>query len=38
MMYRLLEPDIIEIMLIHHGKRRFPYGRISPGNRSPPRR
>jgi toxin ParE1/3/4 len=30
MMYRLVEPDIVEIMLIHHGKRRFPFGRILP--------
>ncbi|HEY0977276.1 MAG TPA: type II toxin-antitoxin system RelE/ParE family toxin [Flavobacteriales bacterium] len=33
MMFRLLEPDIIEILLIHHGKRRFPYGRVMSGTR-----
>ena len=38
MMYRLLEPDIVEIMIIHHGKRRFPCGRIMPGEVKPPRR
>ncbi|MBK6408559.1 MAG: type II toxin-antitoxin system RelE/ParE family toxin [Flavobacteriales bacterium] len=32
MMYRLLEPDIVEVMIIHHAKRRFPYGRIKPGS------
>ncbi|MCC6840065.1 MAG: type II toxin-antitoxin system RelE/ParE family toxin [Flavobacteriales bacterium] len=31
MMYRLLEPDIVEVMIIHHAKRRFPSGRIPPG-------
>ena len=30
MMYRLLEPDIVEVMIIHHSKRRFPYGRVPP--------
>ena len=38
MMYRLLEPDIIEVLLIHHGRRRFPYGRIARGTKKPPRR
>ncbi len=32
MMYRLLKPDIVEVMIIHHVKRRFPYGRIMPGS------
>ncbi len=31
MMYRLLDPDVVEIMTIHHGARRFPYGRIMRG-------
>lgn len=31
MMYRLLEPDIVEVMIIHHSKRRFPFGRVPPG-------
>ncbi len=34
MMYRLLEPDLVEIMIIHHSKRRFPFGRIIPGSLS----
>ncbi|QQR87980.1 MAG: type II toxin-antitoxin system RelE/ParE family toxin [Flavobacteriales bacterium] len=31
MMYRLLDPDIVEVLLIHHGRRRFPFGRLMPG-------
>lgn len=38
MMYRLLETDIVEVMIIHHGKRRFPYGRVVTGGIKPPRR
>lgn len=32
MMYRLLEPDTVEVMIIHHTKRRFPFGRVVPGS------
>jgi addiction module RelE/StbE family toxin len=38
MMYRLLEPDIVEVMIIHHVKRRFPFGRILPGSPTRSRR
>ncbi len=38
MMYRLLEPDIVEVMIIHHAKRRFPFGRIPPATLKPRRR
>ena len=34
MMYRLLEPNIVEVMIIHHAKRRIPFGRILPGSSS----
>lgn len=32
MMYRLLEPEFVEVMIIHHSKRRFPSGRIPPAS------
>ena len=38
MMYRLLEPDIVEVMIIHHAKRQFPYGRIMSGTTKRTRR
>ncbi|TXI78631.1 MAG: type II toxin-antitoxin system RelE/ParE family toxin [Flavobacteriales bacterium] len=38
MMYRLLEPDVVEVMIIHHAKRRFPFGRIQPGGSTRTRR
>jgi hypothetical protein len=34
----LLEPDIVEVMIIHHVKRRFPFGRILPGSPTRSRR
>lgn len=38
MMYRLVEPDIVEVMIIHHVKRKFPFGRILPGSSTRARR
>lgn len=38
MMYRLVESDIVEVMIIHHAKRRFPFGRIPPAKLKPRRR
>ena len=31
MMYRILDEDLVEVLTIHHGKRRFPYARVSAG-------
>ena len=38
MMYRLREPDIVEVMIIHHSKRRFPFGRVPPSTLKRPGR
>ena len=35
MMYRIMEDDHVEILTIHHGARRFPYGRVTPSSRQP---
>jgi addiction module RelE/StbE family toxin len=31
MMYRIMKNDLVEILTIHHGARRFPYGRVITG-------
>jgi len=31
LIYRLIENDVVEILTVHHGARRFPYTRIPPG-------
>lgn len=38
MMYRIMEGDLIEILTIHHGARRFPYGRVISGTMKRTRR
>lgn len=36
--YCLVGDDRAEILVVFHGKRRFPYGRVSPGSRYSKRR
>lgn len=31
MMYRIMKNDLVEILTIHYGARRFPYGRVITG-------
>jgi plasmid stabilization system protein ParE len=33
--YHLENDERAEVLVVFHGRRRFPYGRISPGGRSP---